>query len=110
MNTAVYYYSFCFKLIFFLDILVQFLLQWQTNTKIQITVGVLSESLVKSCVGSSSYFIYCCLVTTIAKLIRKARMGRKGKKLGPTLKTWIIFYLIPRQWQQIDRKKGETVL
>jgi hypothetical protein len=26
------------------------------------------------------------------------------------LKTWIIFYLIPRQWQQNDRKKGGTVL
>jgi hypothetical protein len=49
---------------------------------------------------------------------RKARTGRKGKKLGPILKTWIIFYLIPRQifyliprqWQQNDRKKGGTVL
>ncbi|KAJ6977697.1 ribonuclease J-like isoform X1 [Populus alba x Populus x berolinensis] len=49
----------------------------------------------------------CCLVTTIAKMNRKARTGRKGKKLGPILKTWIIFYLIPRQWQQNDRKKGE---
>ncbi|KAG6746148.1 hypothetical protein POTOM_050662 [Populus tomentosa] len=37
---------------------------------------------------------------------KKARVTRKAKKVGPILKTWIIFYLIQRQWQQIDRKRG----
>jgi hypothetical protein len=37
---------------------------------------------------------------------RKARVTRKAKNVGPISKTWIIFYLIQRQWQQNDRKRG----
>lgn len=36
---------------------------------------------------------------------RKARVTGKAKKVGPILKTWMVFYLIQRQWQQNDRKK-----
>ncbi|KAJ6374482.1 hypothetical protein OIU78_030066 [Salix suchowensis] len=37
--------------------------------------------------------------------MRKARVTLKARKVGPILKTWIIFYPIQRQWQQNDRKK-----